>query len=112
MDTTTTTNDLSSRIAALHTAVRRLVQGESPNPPTRAELGMALELADLAAEMAQQEQEQGQEQIASECGRMQVLCYDLLSDMYSSVEEFEHKTYTKGKARAHDDEEDETPSVT
>ncbi|KAK7747637.1 hypothetical protein SLS62_009048 [Diatrype stigma] len=101
-----TTGDISTRIAALHLAARRLMQGESASQPTRAELGMALELADLAAELAQQHQgeAQGREQTASECGRMQALCYDLLADMYSSVEEFEHKTYDKGKARAHDTE--------
>lgn len=44
---------------------------------------------------------QGQEQdLIDVCGRIQALCYDLLVEMYSSVEEFEHKAYAERKARA------------
>ncbi|EMR66715.1 hypothetical protein UCREL1_6268 [Eutypa lata UCREL1] len=102
------TNHPTTRIAALHDDIFRLVQGEPHLPPTQADLGTALELADLAMELAQRGLEHNNKNKTSEaqadlidrCGRLQGICYDLVVDMYSNVEEFEHKAYAERKMRA------------
>ncbi|RYP76072.1 hypothetical protein DL770_007290 [Monosporascus sp. CRB-9-2] len=82
-----------AQIAALHLDVDRLISSNHQHRRTRADVAEALQSADLAMELAQDDGLQAE--VIDRCGRLQALCYDLLFTAYSPAGEFERTTYAK-----------------
>ncbi|RYP55262.1 hypothetical protein DL768_000017 [Monosporascus sp. mg162] len=85
--------DAAAQIAALHLGVDRLIFSNHQHHRTRADVAEALQFADLAMELAQENDLQAE--VIDRCGRLQALCYDLLFTAYSPAGEFERTTYAR-----------------